>query len=118
MAITKVDVVFQASSANVAGGTTTGTGVDLTLGYGCSVNVRMTNGISAPTLACNCYIQVSNDNADWYEYAVVYGNITASSVVEESVIIGKEHQYVRTVFKDNTGQTVTVEADGSNITGV
>ncbi len=118
MAITKADITFQASASNAADATTTATGVNLSTGYGATINVRITNGATAPTIACQCDIEVSNDGSDWYVYRTVYGNTVNSDVTEASIEIPIGHQYVRTSFHGNTGQAVTIEADGSNVTGV
>ncbi|MBL4700827.1 MAG: hypothetical protein JKX85_06175 [Phycisphaeraceae bacterium] len=118
MPVTKTDLTFQASATNTAGSTATGTGIDLSAGYGASINVRITNGGTGPTVACRCDIEVSNDNTDYYLYRTIYGSTANSAVVEQGVDIPMAHQFARTVFTGNTAQSVTVEADGSHVTAV
>lgn len=118
MAITKSSSSFQASATNTAGSTTTGSSVDLTGKYGCSVTLKVTNGGTGPTVGCDARIEVSNDNSDWWEVFRATAGVANSGVYIWMVDLPASILYARSVFGGNTAQSVTVEADGHVITAV
>lgn len=87
--------------------------VDLAGGYGASVNVRLTNGGTAPTVAAQVQIEVSHNNSDWYNFgAPLIGNKTNSGVEEWGGIdIPPAVKYLRFTAGSNTGQDVMVDAN-------
>lgn len=113
---TKTAIAWQASASNTAAGTTTGTAQDLTVADGAIITAKCTNGATGPTLACRFRVQVSDDNSNWYDYSSETA-ATGNSVVTpfQPVYLGPEVMYARTVFDSNTGQAVTVQADGSKV---
>lgn len=118
MAITKASASFQASATNTAGSTTTGSSVDLTAAYGCTITGEITNGATGPTVGCDFVVEVSNDNSDWMEYARATAGVANNGVYTFAVDLPASIMYARTKFTGNTGQSVTVEADGHKLTGI
>ena len=118
MATTKADITLQSSTTNTAGSTATGTGVDLTDGYGAYVTAKITNGATGPTVGCDFVLDVSHDNTNWKEFSRVTAGTDNSGVYEWTVRIPIEVQHVRSVFTGNTGQSVTVECLGSEVSAV
>lgn len=115
---TKTARTLQSSASNAAGGTTTGSSIDLTTALGMQVTAKVTNGATGPTVACTFKIEISNNNSAWkthFEAAARTGN---SVVTEWSVTVGPEIMYARSVFTGNTGQAVTVEAFGHELTSI
>lgn len=116
---TKAAAAFQASASNSAGGTTTGTAVDLTTALGCTVQGKITNGGTGPTLGCRMRVQVSNDSSTWYDFSSeTAGTTLGTTYMMQPVVLPPETMYARTVFDGNTGQAVTVQADAAKLTNV
>jgi hypothetical protein len=109
---TKSAVTFQASATNAAAATTTGSAVDLTTALGALITAEITNGATGPTIACDFVVEVSNDNSDWMEYTRATAGTANNGVYTFSVELPPTVMYARVKFTGNTGQSVTVEADG------
>lgn len=118
MAVSKTARTLQSSTSNSAGGTTTGTAVNLTTALGMTVTAKMTNGATPPTVACTCRIEISNDNTNWKIYQTVTGDTGASTVNEWTFNLPPPVMHARSVFTGNTGQAVTVEAFGHELTTI
>lgn len=115
---TKTARTFQASATNTAGSTTTGTAVNLTTALGCSLTGKITNGATGPTIACDFVVEVSNDNSDWHEWYRGTAGTANNGVYYFPVELSPPIMYARTKFTGNTGQSVTVESDGHELTSV
>lgn len=115
---TKAAVSFQSSTTNSASGTTTGSSVDLTAALGCLITAEITNGGTGPTVGCDFVVQVSNDNSDWMEFCRMTAGVTSSTTYTFQVELPISAMHARTVFTGNTGQDVTVKADGHKISAV
>jgi hypothetical protein len=110
---TKTAKTLQASISNAAGATKTGDAVDLRTAVGdLLVTAIVTNGGTGPTIACDFIIQVSNDNSVWREYCRLTAGVTSSTTYTFCVLVPAPAMYVRSVFTGNTGQAVTVAAEG------
>lgn len=120
MAATKSAVTWLASTTNTAGSTQTGSTIDLSAGYGASIEAKITNGGTGPTIACDFIVEVSNDNfsADTKTLFRGTAGVVASAVAEWSIVVPKEYSYARVKFTGNTGQSVTVEATGTKVTAI
>jgi hypothetical protein len=124
MAITKSNKVIIAAGTSCAAGTTkaspgvTGTAYDCTTYYGGELTWRITNGSSAPTVACTIQFQISPDNSTWYDYYAVAGDVTASSAYSGAFILDRGAMYVRAIAYGNATNAVTVEAALQAVTGV
>lgn len=116
MGFSTADIEVQASASNSAGGTTTGSWIDVgaTAGrLGGLLTAKITNGGTGPTVECVGFLESSPDNGTtaYRLGAVVAGGTTANAVTSGSSVIPAGTRYIRTVFTGNTGQSVTVEAD-------
>jgi hypothetical protein len=109
---------LQASASNGAGSTTTGSAVNLTTALGMTVTAKVTNGGTGPTVGCTFSLEISNDNSAWKTYVSALAPTTNSAVTEWAYTLGPEIMYVRSKFSGNTGQAVTVEAFGHELTSI
>jgi|GEM_PF-3928063 len=98
MALTKASTTILASQAVGAAATVTGTGINLTAGYGGEIVWKITNGVSAPTTAPTIELQSSDDNTNWYRKQYISGDITASSVNSGVWPVSTGVMYVRAIF--------------------
>lgn len=115
---TKSAVTFQASATNTAGGTTTGSSVDLTTALEAFLTGIITNGGTGPTVGCDFIVEVSNDNSTWSEYVRVTAPTTSSTTYYFPVQLPDAVMYARSKFTGNTAQSVTVEARGHKISSI
>lgn len=109
---------LQSSATNTAGGTTTGTALDLTTRFGGLATLVITNGGTGPTVACDAVLETSRNNSNWYEFSRQTAPTTASAVAVFNVVVPDAVMYLRSVFVGNTGQSVTVEAYYQEMTSV
>lgn len=120
MALTKSAQTPQASASNTAGSTTTSSSLDTN--YGVSGVAMITNGGTGPTVGCDFVIEVSNDNATWFEWSRQTASNVASAVTRFPFRLtignGADFAKYRTKFTGNTAQTVTVQADAETTTAV
>lgn len=121
MALSKSTTAAQASASNSAGGTTTGSWIDVTGAYSVSVEAKITNGGTGPTLAASVAIDLSPDNGTTV-YAAAGGKKVAGTTNSATYTflfsLPPDTMYLRAVFTDNTGQAVTVQADVTKITAI
>lgn len=120
MASTKTAITFQSSTSNSAGGTTTGSTVNLTDSYGAYIAAKITNGGTGPTVGCDFVVEVSDDNfsTDTKEWFRATGGVANSGVYYFACEIPASVMYARTKFTGNTGQAVTVESYGAELTTI
>lgn len=120
MAATKTAKTFQSSASNTSGSTTTGSTVSLTTSYGCFMTAKITNGATGPTVACDFVVEVSNDNfsSDTKEIFRATASIGNNDVNYFTFELPASVMYARSKFTGNTGQTVTVECSGHELTTV
>lgn len=119
MALTKATVAFQASATNTAGSTATGSWIDLTGAYECLLSALITNGATGPTVACSVIVDVSPDNGTTvYEFARATAGTANSGTFYFNFNLPAGVMYARTRFTGNTGQSVTVQADGEKVTAI
>jgi hypothetical protein len=109
---------LQGSVSNAAGGVTAGGTIDLGTALGMLVTGRVTNGSTGPTAACEFVLEVSHDGAGWFEFCRLVSDDGADAVSEFAVELPGPVMRVRSVFEGNTGQPVTVEAYGHELTSV
>lgn len=114
-----LSTIIAAATSNAAGGTTTGTAVDLrTLSYGFWLTIKITNGGTPPTLPAYARILTSGDGTNYKEAYRVYGDTVASSVTEFADRFPSSVMYVRVDVTGNTAQAVTCEAFAQVTTGL
>jgi hypothetical protein len=122
MAATKTRTALHAGTALTAGAASvTSQAVDLSAGYGSVVDVRLTNGATGPTVGAQVQVQVATDATGtlWVNFGgPLVASITGSAVSSWCVEVPIGVAAVRTVSGSNTGQTVTLDADVSTVTGI
>lgn len=119
MPSTKVDLALQASATNTAGSTTTGSEFDVSDSYGVAVTATITNGATGPTVGCSVRVEVRNSGSGtWYTWASGTAGTANNGVYSFAWDIPPTIARLRVVFTGNTGQSVTVQADGSELTAI
>lgn len=71
---------------------------------------KITNGASAPTVACTMVLQTSHDGSNWYDYFTIGGASGASGVSSGSVKMSEGVMYARAIAYGNATNAVTVES--------
>lgn len=117
-AIKTLRTLVAAGTSNAAAATTNGTTWDLRTAFGGVVTAIITNGGTAPTVACDFVVQVSGDGSAWKEFSRQTAPTTANAVTPFAVELPSGVLYARPVFTGNTGQAVTVEAFGQELTSI
>ena len=130
MAISKTARSLVASVTKTAasnGTPTRSTPLGLQTCYGGLLTVKITNGGTGPTTACECRVLVAHNattpsagsaGSDWKTAYKGTGGTVASTVMEYVWIIDAAAMALEVEFDGNTGQDVTIEAHFSEITGV
>jgi hypothetical protein len=98
MALTKSATTILASQPVGAAATVTGSGIDLTAGYGGEFVWKITNGASAPTTPPTIEIQVSPDNSNWYRKQLITGDTVANSANSQALPCSVGTMYARAIF--------------------
>lgn len=109
---------LQSSATQAAGAATTGTAIDLTAAMGLAVTAKITNGATAPTTGCTFRLEVSNDNVNWKTFIQQTAGLDNNGVYEFVAELGPAWMYARSVFAGNTGQSVTIESFGHELTSL
>lgn len=109
---------IQAATVNAAGASTTRATLNLTTALGLLLMARVTNGATAPTVGCTVLVEVSNDNVNWRQFQAPVGGTDNSGVYDFAIRIPPEVMYLGVTFTGNTGQAVTVEAVGHELTSL
>ena len=115
---TKTARTLQASASNGAGATTNSSTWDLRTAFGGTLQGRITNGGTGPTVGCSMVTEISTDGSAWRTYATQTAPTTNSAVTDFEVILPRDVLYARATFTGNTGQAVTVEAYGHELTSI
>lgn len=117
--------IIAAGTSNVAGATTRGT-LDLRTAQGGMLTLKITNGATAPTVACKGNVLVAHTSgatptaasagADWKTIWSMDGGTTNSGITERAIPVDAGIMHLEVEFTGNTAQAVTVEAYLSEIT--
>lgn len=122
MASTKATTALWSGQTLTAGaGDTTTAVLDLTNGYGGTLNIKLTNGGAGPTLPAQVQIQCSEDNfTEDYDVGDALEGLTGNAAVISwgMIVVPPGTQYLRLVAGSNTDQDVVVDADFSEVTEV
>lgn len=121
MATTKnLTAIWSSQTLTAGSGDTTSSAVTLDDGYGAALGIKLTNGATGPTVPAQVQIQVSQDNSEWYNFGPPLVGVTDNNGVESwgGIEIPMGVEYVRLVAGSNTGQSVTVDADISEVTAI
>jgi hypothetical protein len=117
-AIKTLRSLVAAGTSNAAGATTTGTTWNLTTALGGVMTANITNGATGPTIGGDFVVQVSGDGVAWKEYTRQAAGTANNGTYNFAVEIPPGVMYARPVFQTNTGQAVTVEAFGEELTSI
>lgn len=111
MALTKSNVALLASTSNSAGGTTSGSWIDVSGAYEGTIYIKVTNG-TAPTIGLTAKVQRADDNTgtNTYDFAAITHDSAASAVATYAFRLPEGAQWIRVQGTGNTGQAVTIEA--------
>lgn len=121
MAATKTRTSIAAAvTMTAAAADVTSSAVTLTTGYGASLDLKLTNGGTGPTVAAQIQIQLSNDNTTYWNFGGPLIGKTSNSGVSSwaGIRIPIGAQYLKIVTGSNTGQNVTLDADISEVSTI
>lgn len=111
-----------ASTANAAGATTNSAAWDVSTCVGeQELEVVITNGATGPTLPCLAVLQLSRDGgANWVDTPYQRAGVpaTANARAAHGIKVPPGYRLVRVRFAGNTGQAVTIEAYGHEVTSL
>ena len=110
--------LIAAGTSNGVGLTKTSTTWDLRTAFGGLLTIKITNGATGPTVPANVTVKTSGDGTNWKTHRT-YVSLTGNNVVSEwSTPIPEGAMYVQVAVSGNTGQAVTCEAYGQEVTSV
>jgi hypothetical protein len=114
---TKTARTLQASASNAAGGTTTGSALNLTTAFGGVVTAKVT---PAGTLGVGCTfrLQISGDGSSWKLFSEQLSGLVSGTDYEFIVDVPPGVMYLRSVFTGNTTSAATVEAFFQEFTSI
>ena len=115
---TKTGRTLVAETGNAAGAQTTGDALDLTEVLGLTVIGRVTNGSSGPSEGCAMVVEISHDGTTWRRWSRQQAGTEDDQAYTFVVDLPPSVLHARVVFEGNTGEAVTVEALGHELTGV
>lgn len=113
--------LWSAQTLTAGAGNTTSSAVNLSAVFESSIDIKLTNGATGPTVPAQVQVQVANDSGG--TLYVNYGGAlvctsTNSDVCHFSVVIPIGYASVKLVAGSNTAQNVTVDADISTVTAI
>ena len=119
MASTKALTTLQNLTIGL-GTTSVSSSLDLTNGYGATVDIKITNGATGPTAACQVQLEVSENDSDFYDFGGPLLGSTSNDAVTSwgGIAIPMATQYIRTSSGSNTAQSVTLRIDASETTAI
>ena len=128
MALTKTPAtIIAAATSNGAGSTTRGT-VDLRSVYGGILTVKITNGVTGPTVQAQANVLIAHNSGatptaasagtDWKTVASWVNGTTASTVGEWSMVVDPSVTHLEVEVTGNTVQAVTCEAYITKLAGL
>jgi hypothetical protein len=118
MAATKTGTTILSSQSLAALGTVTTSVVNLTTAYGCVLTAQITNGASAPTVACGAVVKISPDGTNFYQWAAATAGVAANGAYPFAWDLPASAMYATVTFAGNTGQAVTVACQSEALTGL
>lgn len=119
MAATKTKrTVIAAATSNAAGATTNGTEWNLSTAYGGILTARITNGGTGPTVGASVVVYYGSVTTEKREAARVTAPTTNSAVTDFVFEIPPGVMFVNVDVTGNTGQAVTAEVFGQELTSI
>lgn len=111
--------IVAAGTSNAAGGTMNGTEVDLSTALGLAITALVTNGGTGPTIGCTCTVEVRESGSGaWRSWAASTAGVAAGGAYPFAFELPPGIIRARVTFSGNTGQAVTCEATGHELTTV
>ena len=109
------DVVLTASAADHDSSV-----LDLQDGYGGSMDIKITNGATGPTVGAQAQVQTSPDNTHWYKAGGALGAALGSAVVSSwgDIPIPFGAKYLKVTSGSNTVQDVTIRVEATEVTAI
>lgn len=119
MAATKTKRTLIASgTSNAAGATTSAAEWNLSAAYGGLLTVRVTNGATGPTVAASVVVYVGSASGEKRTLTTLAAPTTNGAVTDFAVDVPPAAMFVNLDVTGNTGQAVTCEAFGEELTGI
>ena len=88
-------------------------------GYGGILGIKITNGATGPTVAAVAQVWWSPDSSNWYKLGNAHGSTLGNNIVSSwPVPIQTGIKYVKVVSGSNTGQNVTIRAEGTEVSAI
>ena len=125
MALTKTARTIVANQNKAAGGAAIRGTIDLESAYGGILTLKIVNGGSAPTVACDCIVTIAHNatlpsaaapGVDWKTIVKFNGGVVANATTEQHLHVSEAVMALQVEFSGNTGNDVTVEAFMSELT--
>lgn len=105
-------------TSNGAGAETVGSAVDLSTALGMVVVGRVSNGSSPPGAGCAFVVEISGDGQSWRTWSRQVAGTAADESYTFVVDLPAAVMQARVRFAGNTGEAVTVEASGQELSGL
>jgi len=118
MPAAKTSRIILASVSNAAGASVNSAELDLTTKYGALLSARITNGPTGPTIGCDFVVYIGDVTGDKREFSRQTAPVTNNGVVDFTVEIPPAAMFINVTFTGNTGQAVTVECHGQELTAI
>lgn len=118
MAATKTSKTILASTSNGAGSSTNGTEWNASTAYGGVVCGKVTNGATGPTVGCDFVVYIGEATGIKREFSRQTAPTGNNAVQDFAVEIPPGVMFVNVTFIGNTGQPVTVECYGQELTTI
>lgn len=105
-------------TSNAAGSQTVGDAVDLTTAMGMVVTGRVINGSTGPGSGCDFVVQISHDGSAWRTWSRQRAGTASDQTYTFAVELPAAVMHTRAVFEGNSGEAVTVEALGQELSSL
>lgn len=115
---TKNARTLRSSTTNTSGSSLNGSTWDLTTAFGGVMTGLITNSGGATTIPGDFVVQISVDNSAWKDYSRQTAGTASGGIYPFAVEIPAGVLYARPSFQSNTGNTVTVESFGHEISSI
>jgi hypothetical protein len=119
MAATKTKrTMIAAATSNAAGGTTSGTEVNLSTAYGALAVCRITNGGTGPTVGADFVVYVGSATGEKREFSRQTAPTTLNAVTDFAVELPPATMFLNVDITGNTGQPVSAEVFVEELTAL
>lgn len=115
---TKAVRTLVSATSNAPSTSTTSIVWNLSTALGGVIQARVSNGAVAPSVGCECLVQISTDQSVWRDFSRQVASNAANASTDFVVELPAPILAARVVFSGNTGQAVTVEALGHELSAI